>query len=413
MINVSEKEKCCGCSACAMICPQRCIDMTPDDEGFRYPAVDEVKCINCDLCERVCPILNPIKEEVKDQKAYLVQIKDEGIRKESTSGGAFTAIAQDIIGKGGVVFGVAFDENLQAVHRYVESELDLKLFRGSKYVQSNIRNTFQQVKSFLEEDRWVCFSGTPCQIEGLNSYLGKDYYNLITVDVVCRAVPSPFIWDKYCQMQKAKFGDFISKILFRYKYHGYKYSAMTIYVGENSEPVYHKGVETDVFLRAFFSNIIDRPSCYQCSFKKRYRVSDFTLWDCFNVDNFNSNMDDDKGTTRILVQSAKGDKILDEIKRDLTYCCVEADELVKGVHEMFYSVNINPQRDAFFADAKVLNGEVLFRKYFPETFKVKFERFARLTCNRIGIYKIMKKIYIKSRCFLRQKHTNEKESRIL
>lgn len=400
MITISDKAKCCGCSACASSCPRNCINMNPDNEGFRYPEVNESLCVNCGLCERVCPILNPVKEDVKMQKAYLVQIKNEAIRRESTSGGAFTAIAQYIISKGGVVFGVTFDERMQAVHRYVKSEGDLKFFRGSKYVQSHIGETFQQVKRFLNENKWVCFSGTPCQIEGLKSYLGKDYDNLITVDIVCHAVPSPFIWDKYFQMQKGKYGNCISEILFRDKYYGYKYSTMTIYTSkDNSEPVYHKGVETDVFLRAFFSDICDRPSCYQCAFKKRYRVSDVTLWDCFNVDSFDIKMDDDKGTTRVLIQSPKGDKIFSAIKHKVEYCCVDADMLVKGVHEMFYSVNINPKRDAFFAESQVLNGEALFKKYFPDTFKVKLERFARLTCNRLGVYKPMKTIYIKMRCF--------------
>ena len=394
MINILEKAKCCGCSACENVCPQNCIEMKRDDEGFQYPSVNEHECNDCGLCESVCPMLHSVEEDKREQKAYLVQIKDDAIRRESTSGGAFTAIAQYVIRKGGVVFGAAFDEKLQVYHRYVESETDLKLFRGSKYVQSAIGNSYQQAKLFLDENRLVCFSGTPCQIEGLKSYLNKDYDNLITVDVVCRAVPSPLIWEKYCQMQNAKYGNVITKVLFRDKYYGYKYSTMTIYTDvAKGEPVYHRGVETDVFLRAFFSDICDRPSCYKCNFKKRYRVSDFTIWDCFNVDEFNKKMDDDKGTTRVLIQSQKADVIFNEIKKEVTYCCVDVDTLVKDVNEMFHSVNINPKREVFFADAKVLNNEDLFKKYFPETFKVKLERFIRLTFNRMGIYKPMKKIY--------------------
>ena len=164
MINIVNKEDCCGCSACSNICPKSCISMKRDNEGFLYPSIDEDICVNCNLCEKVCPVINVAEDKPKKQYAYLVQNKNEKIRKESTSGGAFTAIAEAVIEKGGVVFGVTYDDELMAVHKYVENKEDLRLFRNSKYLQSSVGNSYKKAKEFLDKGRWVCFSGTPCQI---------------------------------------------------------------------------------------------------------------------------------------------------------------------------------------------------------------------------------------------------------
>jgi len=223
VIEIKDKSKCCGCTACASVCPMDCIEMKEDMEGFLYPSVDKGKCIDCGACERVCPIQNPTKEVLQDQMGYLVQHKDEAVRLDSTSGGAFTAIATTVLEKGGVVFGAAYDESFHVHHTYVEKVKDLAIFRNSKYVQSDLGNCFRQVREFLRNDRWVCFSGTPCQIEGLNKFLGKQYEKILLVDVVCHGVPSPLIWKKYLEYQGVvdKKPD---NIRFRDKYYGYKYS---------------------------------------------------------------------------------------------------------------------------------------------------------------------------------------------
>lgn len=204
MIKIIDKAKCCGCTACAEKCPKKCIEMKADEEEFLYPVVNEDECVNCGACDRVCPIQNPIEEVEHNQKGYLVQHKNDDVRLESTAGGAFTAIATVVIKKGGVVFGATYDNDFQVIHTYVEKEQDLYKFRNSKYVQSSVGKSFEQVKHFLLEDRWVCFSGTPCQIEGLNKYLGKKYDKLVLVDVVCHGIPSPLVWKKYLEVQKEK-----------------------------------------------------------------------------------------------------------------------------------------------------------------------------------------------------------------
>lgn len=202
MIEIKKKSDCCGCTACAAICPKDAIIMKEDNEGFLYPTVDKETCINCGVCERVCPIKYPIRQQKRKDDIYYIQCKDENIRSQSTSGGMFTALAEFVIKKEGAVFGCAFQDAScdRVVHKMAEDMEDIHEFRGSKYVQSDVNNTYRQAKKCLKENRLVCYSGTPCQIAGLKKYLGRDYENLITVDVVCRAVPSPFVWKKYVEV---------------------------------------------------------------------------------------------------------------------------------------------------------------------------------------------------------------------
>lgn len=388
MIEISKKKNCCGCTACAEICPKECIRMTPDEEGFLYPSVDESQCIKCNACNTVCPIQNPVIEKEMAQKAYLVQHRDEAVRLDSAAGGAFTAIATVVLQKGGVVFGAAYDENFHVQHSYVENINDLKKFRNSKYVQSELGDSFRLVKDFLQKGKWVCFSGTPCQIEGLSKFLRKPYEKLILVDVVCHGIPSPLVWSRYLEYQKQSFPK-PDNIRFRDKFYGYKYSTMSII--QDGENVYHAGSQLDPMLRAFFTDACDRPSCYECQFKKRYRVSDFTIWDCFSVYDFDKKLDDDKGTTRVLCHTQKAERLMQDVVKVARCEEVPADKLVSGVKEMFESIPMNAKRMAFMADAAKMSGAELFDKYYPITRKVKVKTAIRKTLLVTGIYGTMKK----------------------
>lgn len=395
MIKINEKQNCCGCTACAAICPKDAIAMKEDNEGFLYPNIDLVNCIDCGACEKVCPILNVSKEKPFKQTAYIVQNKNQIILRESTAGGAFTAIANYILHNKGIVFGVELGSDLVARHIGIDNENDLHKFRNSKYVQSSVGlDTFRKIKSFLDMGRLVCFSGTPCQIEGLKKFLKKDYSNLITVDVVCRAVPSPLIFRKYIEYQKKALQDNIKQVRFRDKYFGYKYSTLNVITNTN-QGNYHLGVESDPWLRAFFSNICDRPSCHSCSFRKQYRVSDFTIWDCFNVGRFSKKLDNDKGATRILIHTEKGENVFNFIKNDFIYLQVTPEAAIAGVKEMKQSVIPNEKREIFFKDACSMNGYELFNKYFPKNIKAKLEHNIRLLCYKLGIYSFAKKLYVR------------------
>lgn len=392
-IEISKKSECTGCTACYSACPSNAVTMVEDAEGFLYPSVEKDKCTNCGLCKKICPVINS-KENIKDnQHAYIFQHKDNQVRRESTSGGAFTAIADRILDKNGIVYGVCFDDEFNVIHKGIENKEELWRFRNSKYVQSNLKNSFEQVKNNLENDRWVCFSGTSCQIEGIKRYLKKDYEKLLLVDVVCRAVPSPLVWKKYFELRKKEYED-IEKIFFRDKYYGYKYSNFSIYNSKGDKTKeYHSGVETDPYLRAFFSNICDRPSCYECKFKKSNRESDLTIWDCFEVEKYDKKFDDDKGTTRILTNSNKGLKVIEDLEKQGNKIKeITVEDALNEFNHIFNKVRKNSKREEFFRDINQNDVKEVFEKYFPNTLKCKIEKYSRLILIKLKIYKPLLKI---------------------
>ena len=193
MIN---KKECCGCTACLHVCPVKCITMQEDEEGFFYPVIEKEKCIHCHKCEKVCPVRNADSINTKTE-TYVGYSKDDEIRKQSSSGGIFSVVAEWILLQNGVIFGAAFDQNFEVHHIAIETNGELGKLRGSKYVQSRLENVYPVVKQYLEIKRKVLFTGTACQIAGLKRYLNKEYENLYTVDVLCHGVPSPKIWRMY------------------------------------------------------------------------------------------------------------------------------------------------------------------------------------------------------------------------
>lgn len=311
MIKIVDKQKCCGCSACMQSCPQKCIKMKIDNEGFWYPNIDENECVNCGRCERVCPILNH-KDGKTDVPPDIVQafsayFNEEQIRLSSSSGGLFTAIAQHILSEQGVVFGAAFDDDFMVHHIAVDTMEGLVKFRGSKYTQSRIENTYQEAKQYLERGIQVLYSGTACQIAGLKTYLNKEYDNLLTVDVLCHGVPSPKVWETYIDDQSKVHESKIIGINFRNKTTGWKTYSMQVLFENGFE--YKQIFYNDAFMRLFLSNICLRPSCHDCLFKGFPRVSDITLGDCWGVEQHSPEMDDNKGTSVIIINSQKGEKM--------------------------------------------------------------------------------------------------------
>lgn len=391
------KVECCGCTACVSSCPTFAIKMHENIEGFQEPYVEnELECIECGLCERVCPVLN-VKYEDKNwnEKAYIVQNIDEKVRSESASGGAFSAIAEYVLKQKGIVYGAAYDENFFVRHICVDSSAELWKLRHSKYVQSNLDGVFKDIKGKLDRKLMVCFSGTPCQVEGLCSFLGKKYSNLILVDVCCHGVSSPMIWKKYVEMNNHYMAD---NIFFRWKHYGYKYSTMSFF--KDNKEVYFSGVESDPMLRAYFSNNCDRKSCYDCAFKKRFHKSDFTIWDCFQPRFFNKEFDDDKGTTSVLVNSNKGEKIILNLMDtgSVRACEVLPQELVYGNKELVTSVKCGSFRDELLRDAIDMEGKELFEKYFEIGIRQYVKKMLRLFLIKSGLYKIVKyAIYSKRR----------------
>lgn len=390
MIEILDKKQCCGCTACANACPKNCIVMKEDEEGFLYPEIVKSSCINCKVCEGVCPILGKRKTNEEDiQIAAVAQNRDRDICKQSTSGGIFTPIAEYVINHGGIVYGVEITEDYFVQHTGVEKKEDLVKFRNSKYVQSNLGDIYSHVKTELKNGRMVLFSGTPCQVEGLRKFLNKEYDNLILVDVVCRAVPSPGVWKKYIEMEQRERGK-VQSVRFRDKALGYQYSTMELKT--NDGKTYRAGIEDQPWLRMFFSGMVIRPSCSECKFRNRNRYSDFTIWDCFNIHSIEKKFNEDVGTTRILIHSEKGYNIFDKIKNKLNYRIIPSDLAVTGVQEMICSPKLNSNRNAFFQDYQNMSMNDLLLKYFPVTTKIKLKVVSRRILNVIGLDKIIKHI---------------------
>lgn len=405
-IEVFHKEDCCGCGACASSCPVDCIEMRCDSEGCEYPHVDDDGCVGCGKCISACPVINRKPEIERPQKAFLVQHRDSQVLLESTSGGAMTALAQAVIDNGGIVFGAGFlgedmrwragdaPGKLVVGHFGVDEVLELCRFRNSKYVQSSVGPAYREVREELAKGREVLFTGTPCQCEGLISYLGSKPEGLRVADVVCHAVVCRSVFSAYVDWVERRVGP-IDAIRFRDKAtYGYNYSNICAVVrGEvMSERVpYSAGVESGPYLRAFFGNLSDRQICYVCPFKKRYRESDLTCWDCFDPSEYGSELDNNGGVTRVLVHSAAGRCLLDRASKYLRTEEVDAVAAVAGVREMTRPVNGNPKMTRFMHDIADMGPDELVEKWFPDSLRVKAMRVARRVAQRIGRYDQVKR----------------------
>lgn len=342
MIKIEEKYKCSGCHACYSICPKNAIDMIVDEEGFWYPNLNEEKCVGCNLCEEVCPIINS-RNYTSLKKAYGCYNLDENVRLKSSSGGIFSVLASNVIKRGGIVFGAKFDENFNVVHDYVETVNEIEIFRGSKYVQSNIGESFKKAKEFLDSGRIVLFSGTPCQIGGLTAYLRKDYDNLITVDLICHGVPSPMIWKRY--INELGQGKKLTYMTFRDKSKGWNNGVLKYRFNDNSETTEEYG--ESLYIKGFIKNCYLRPSCYNCNFKTLDRCSDLTLGDFWGVEDLLPDIDKDSGVSLVMVHSSKGEELFDSVKNEVFYEEVDIDKSIVFNTCAVESVK-NSKRENFF-----------------------------------------------------------------
>lgn len=364
MIDIEDKSKCCGCHGCYNICPQNAIEMIPDEKGFWYPKVDKEKCINCGLCDKICPILN--KTEIKNEpQVFAAYNKDEKTRKESSSGGVFTLLAEKILEKNGVVFGARFDGDFNVIHDFVEKKEDLEVFRGSKYVQSKIGDTYRKAEGFLKDNRPVLFTGTPCQIEGLKTFLRKDYENLYTQDLICHGVPSPKVWRKYLDFREKRDASHPVRINFRQKDNGWNLYALLLQYNNNNN-VYKTNHHDDLFMQTFLQNVCLRESCYDCSFKSKHRKSDITLADFWGIDQILPEMNDDKGTSLVIINSEKGQKLFEKVQENLVVKEVDFETSIQFNQSMFKSENPHKNRNKFFQNLDKLEFDKLVKKCIPK-----------------------------------------------
>lgn len=365
MIEIKKKEQCSGCGACRNVCPRNCITMVDDAEGFAYPQVNAENCIDCHLCEKVCPILNPTQECACKHPIVLSAKADDVVRSQSSSGGIFALLAKHIIQQNGVVFGAVFDKDFNVVHTCATNEEGILPMMGSKYVQSDTNETFSKVKELIK-DRKVLYVGTPCQIEGLLSFLRyKNIENLYTVDFVCHGIPSSKVWRIYLKERETEFGKKTENAFHRDKRHGWKAFSMTL---QSSSMRYSKILTFDKYLQTFLRNYSLRPSCYHCPFKKIKRLNDITLADFWGIAKIRKGFDDDKGVSLVLIHSEKGQELFDGIKTDIQWNEESIDFVKRINHNMIKSVPKPANRDVFFKNIENYPFSLLYNKYIKQGF---------------------------------------------
>lgn len=364
MLSIDKKQDCCGCTACVSACPVKCISMQPDEEGFFYPNFDTEKCIDCNKCDKVCPIKNKLNN-TSEIEAICARAKDLDIVKDSTSGGFFTPLAQFVLEQNGLVVGAECSDQNTIEHIFVNDDSDLAKLRGSKYVQSNLEKVFSKVKQNLDSNITVCFSGTPCQVSGLLSYLDKDYDNLITIDMICKGVPSPKLWNKYVDYQEKKYKSKIKKVSFRKKTYGYHSGTMEL-VFDNGKK-YRGSGRVDYYLKSFYKDISSRPSCYDCSFKTDRHPSDFTIFESWHASTVVPGLKDDNlGYTSVLINTDKGRNYFAKIKDRYEWYSIDKEQAIEldGIMVRNNSTP-HPKREEYYKDLDNEELDEHIAKYIP------------------------------------------------
>lgn len=367
-IQLCDKYKCTQCMACVYTCPKGCITMREAGEGFCVPQIDRESCVECGACMRACHRIEPHIYYNTPLHTLACWTKNDNDRKKSSSGGAFSVLARKVLSMDGVVFGATMDRNLQVRHICINKVEDIHLLQGSKYVQSYLGDTYRQVREQLKTDRKVLFTGTPCQVGGLLTFLHKQYDNLITVDMVCHGVPSQKAFDAFCERTHLK--DHCDGISFRFT-EGWGFQlarelvAPTKAGDSNSTRVIRKPVnpKNAWYMRAFDKSLMFNEACYSCAYTHPQRVSDFTMADYWGLGlNASFNHSTIKGVSMLLVNNAKAWTLLQECS-DLFYEERTLDEAIKGNHNLSQRSSRPQSRDTFISDMMTMNHSDLMKKY--------------------------------------------------
>lgn len=341
-MEICEKKLCSGCGCCEYVCPRDAVSMVSDEEGFKRPVIDPDKCVECGLCQKKCPV-NTTKE-TEHTAAYVGFAKDKALRKSSSSGGVFGLLARSVISEGGVVFGAGFGEELRVVHKAAVNEEQLSELRGSKYVQSDVGNAYTEVAEALSAGKRVLFSGTPCQCAAVKALFG-DRENLLLVDVICHGTPSPLLWERFIS------DEFEAPVSasFRDKGLGWEEFSMKVVAKERT---YSCSRYKDPYLRLFLKNVALRPSCYSCTWKGSKYTSDITLLDFWGVSTHYPHMNDNKGTSGVVVRGEKGEKAINAIKSEGIFEAADMKSISRVNPAYYISTAYNDGREEFFEDLK-------------------------------------------------------------
>lgn len=368
MIEISNKEQCCGCTACYNICPRNAIEMKMDEEGFRYPCINRRLCVQCNLCESVCPMIKEHTANRGISRKYAVQSLDDAKRYLSTAGGFFSVIADWVISQNnGIVYAVGFD-GYKIVHKPALTKQDLVEMYGSKYVQSDLCDLFKTIKLQLQQGRTCLFVGTPCQASGLVDYIGDSdlRQRIIIIDLVCFGVSSPQLYEKWVAYLEKKYQSNVHKVTFRDKSYGY--ATANVRVELDNGKILEQCYDAKSLMKTFFRGYNMRPSCYKCVFRNIDRISDYTIGDFHQIGKYSKSMDDDKGTTCLWVHTKLGEKLLSKIEDRLTLLKIE-DSCNSTLSATNRVITIPVQRDSFFIDAKNLEYNDFARKWAKNDLK--------------------------------------------
>ena len=328
-ISLVPKDECCGCTACYASCPTKAISMEPElEEGFLYPVVDERKCIECGKCLRVCKDVHPYQEP---QKIYACWSKNDDLRARSSSGGIFSLLADQVLEHNGAVCAMGYsDDCKEGLHKIIRSKDDLDDLRRAKFVQSKKYNVFQSIKNILEERTTLLFCGTPCEVGGLRQFLGHEYDNLITCDIICGCVSSPMVYRTYIEFLNKKYAANAVSVNFKDKRKGWRGKAIAVKFDNGEE--YYNSILDDDYCVSFHSRYNIRPSCFNCKYRNLKRGADITLGDFWAIEKYNEAFDDNKGTSFVLVNTSKGERTLQKLDLNIHLMDIDYEE---------YSTNYN------------------------------------------------------------------------
>lgn len=381
-IAITDKKNCTACAACSNICPKRCIAMMEDEMGFQYPVVNQGACIECKLCEKHCPVLHSERpENCGRPTVYAARTKNSDLRFCSTSGGIFSELATYVIEQDGAVCGARYDADNFVEHFLIEDIQNIEKIRQSKYMQSRIGNVYQVIKKQLQSNRLVAFCGTPCQVAGLYQYLRHEYENLLTFDFICRGVNSPKAFKYWLEEIEEENHSKVARVWFKYKKNGWKASPRCTRVDfSNGQFKVYSGTENTFMCGYLGPNLYIRPSCGDCRFKGTPRLGDITLADFWGLD---SVLEDDGGTSMVMVNSAKGERLLEMIKNRIEYEEHDFSEIGAGNVCASGSVTVNPKSELFLKSLGSEPFSKLVRKYSKPSLSIRVMKKAKKIVKRI------------------------------
>ena len=396
-LDSHNKSDCCGCQACVRVCGKSAIKMMRDSCGFSYPVVDESKCVNCGLCRKVCPLEESYVGQAATPDIYALSSHNREALMASSSGGMFTLLAQWIFGQGGIVYGVAFDQEFRVRHMRAESMEEASAFRTSKYVESSLSQIYESLSGDLKSGRTVLLTGTPCQIAGVKKYLAQkriDTTLLYTCDNICHGVPSRMLWADYLDILRKKYiapDDKILAVNMRSKHLSWKKQVMDITLEKgNLRPL----LEDFSFNRFFLSLYGNRPSCFHCRFTSYKRPGDFTLGDFWNVENAGVRFDVEGGVNLVLVNTPKGQALFDQIKEGADYQSVS--QKASWQPHLEYSAKPPANQARFWQDyRKAADKEAVMRRYMRGSLLTRIIRRVTPLLRKTGLYGFAGQMYRK------------------